>query len=178
MAVVIAVLVWPSSGDAALDQWTALVHAEHGTRDAYAARQQASMRRIARLETVAAALQDSVNTLADVADSLDSVSSALAARGDTAAALLALRQSNKGCLLALAVCKQRGDSLQAAVDTAVTAKDSAEARAARADSLLDKGVQVADCRVLLLRCPTRKQAFEAGTGLGILLTLLATFFRR
>jgi hypothetical protein len=177
--VVLAVLLWPSGGDAAENQWLASVAAFRHSQDAYTTRQQAKDRRIARLETVAAALNDSVNTLTDAVDSLDSLSGALAAKGDTGAALAVLRQASKGCSLALAVCKQRGDSLQAAVDTAVAAKDSAERRVEHADSLLAVGQKVTDCRVLLLRCPTRVQAFEAGTGVGaLLLALLAVFLHR
>lgn len=171
-----AVLLWPSSGDAALDRWTASVRAELHSHDAYLAHQQAADRRIARLQTFAAYLEDSVRSLQRAFTAEKQAADSLLARGDTAAAVVTLKQANAGCSLALLLCQQRGDSLNAALDTAKTARAAAETRATQADSLLHAGQQVTDCRVLLLKCPTRKEAFEAGTGVGVVLALILSWF--
>lgn len=152
--------------------------AELHSHDAYIAHQQAADRRIARLQTFAAYLEDSVHSLQLAFTAQKAKADSALARGDTATAVVALKQANAGCSLALLLCQQRGDSLNAALDTAKTARDSALARAARSDSLLGVGVKVTDCRVLLLKCPTRKEAFEAGTGVGAILAILVSIFVR
>ena len=74
----------------------------------------------------------------------------------------------RACFDALTLCKARGDSLAVSDSLNRGRADSLKAALLRSDSSLAAGLNVADCRWLFLRCPTRAHAFELGIGLGIL----------
>ncbi len=154
-----ALLVYAHSGNATgADQWTASVRQELATSRAWQARAASLNGQAAHARAAAAFFQDSMGTLEDVFDSL-------VAAAQKPGTVVTVTQIGVACHDALDVCKLRGDSL-AKADSLDRAQALANfARAQRADSLLRQGTTIVDCRVLFLKCPSRTQAFEAGSGL-------------
>lgn len=148
------------SGNAtAADQWTTTVRQELATSRAWQARTASLNDQAAHARAAAAFFRDSMGTLEDVFDSLLQTS---ATRGLPP---VNLGQLGAACHAAIDICRERGDSL-AKADSLDRAQAVANfARAEHADSLLDQGTKIVDCHVLFLKCPSRTQAFEAGSGL-------------
>lgn len=165
-----ALFVYGKSGNATdSTRWLALAHQEAATAGAWKAQAATAAAQAAHARAAAAFFRDSMGTLEGVFDSL------LAQASRPGSTTVTLGQIGAACHDALNICKARGDSLAKADSIDREAARTNFARAVHADSLLDQGVKIADCRVLFLKCPSRTQAFEAGSGLTALLFLVLRF---
>jgi hypothetical protein len=155
-------------GDTALDRWLASGKVEHGTVQktvAWALQERQKAIQAVRSATILAARSDSAaRQFAVLAGAFRAHLDSEHRQPDTAA----FHEVERACYNALLLCKARGDSLARADSLDASRADSLKAALLRSDSSLAAGLKVAECRWLILRCPTRVHALELGVGLGLL----------
>lgn len=160
-------VVYGRSGQStAIDQWAASARQELATSRTWQARSARLAGQAAHARAAAAVFRDSMATLEAVFDSLVQTSATPGRPPVT------LGQLGAACHAAIDLCRARGDSLATADSLDRLQALANFARAAHADSLLAQGTKVADCHVLFLKCPSRTQAFEAGSGLTAVLFVI------
>lgn len=92
------------------------------------------------------------------------------------AAVAAVRARDGLIVMLEATVRLRGqqtDSLRSALTDAQRRAGLATARAARADSLLDAWEQQGECRLLIVRCPTRLESFALGGALAAIAVVVS-----
>ncbi len=178
IALVLVLLFRMSGPSVALEQWLASGKQEVQTIHGLVARHQAYVRQASAARKK---LNDSITAVLHVVKVQQEAGASLLTAARTAAQYKAagevLARNAQVCVDALTLCRNRGDSL-ARADSVHT--DSLRVALRGADTTIARGVHLVECHLIhagpikLFGCPSRKQAFELGTVLGVLGTLVFT----